>query len=228
MKDSELKELIIASEGLKIFEDNKKRIAAIDAEKEALLAKNAENNDAQTVVLDNMDEAENFRIALLNEPGAPEYIAFDEKWKKDNKDNPWKNDQDAKYNAWVQHCHNLRLGVEEPLADQTPNEDVSEIKLSDADRAHLNMQQRKPLQTRDNPRDNIDGRRQKTGLTAGRYLGKNKAGEDIYESDEKAEKDSHTDTGINGRTLTKRLTVGRFTGKAANGKDVWETNKDKP
>ena len=104
------KELKLASEGVKIGEDAKKRVAAIDAETKILL-KNAENNDAsnRVEVQDNMDEETNFHMQLLE---SPEFPAFMEKWYSDHTTDAYKYTRGKFEDAWIAHCKSIQDGAE--------------------------------------------------------------------------------------------------------------------
>lgn len=105
--------------------------------------------------------------------------------------------QGAKFeDAWIQHCKSLELGLTEPLAGNLT-------------KPHYDDETRTVVVDK---MDSQDDRILTSGLTAGRYAGKDAAGHDVWETEKPVEKESKSG-----------LTAGRYKGKDAAGKDVWET-----
>ncbi len=125
-------------------------------------------------------------MRLLN---GPEFHAFLDKWDESKRSDKY--NEGVRNAAWVEHCRGLQLGIIQPLADQEPTK--RRIWLDSLD-------------------SNGNKEPSKTGkLTAGRYLGKDAAGNDVWEAEKPVEPKSKSG-----------LTAGRYQGKDAADKDVWK------
>lgn len=145
-----------------------------------------QNQDCQTCQKKEQDseESRDFRMQLLN---GPEFHAFMDRWDESSRSDKY--NRGVFNDAWVEHCRGLQLGIIQPLADQKPTE------------------RRIWLDSTGNREPSRTGK-----LTAGRYKGKDAAGNDIWESEKPIEPDSKSG-----------LTAGRYKGKDAAGHDQWET-----